>query len=125
MSRSDDVRVELLGLASFGPHGVTAAERDVGCRIVLDIAFTVPGCAAVDSDELADTVDYGAVAALASTLVRESSCRTLERLAGLIADGIAERFGAAELEVRAAKPEPPIPETIGEVAVTLVRRGGG
>lgn len=120
MSGAGDIRVELSELSGFGPHGVTEAEREVGCRIVLDISFTVPGCAAITSDEIEDTVDYGAVAALAAELVSERSCRTLERLCGVIAAEINERFEVTDLEVRAAKPEPPIPQPIVEVAVTLL-----
>lgn len=123
MSAAADVRVELRGLSAFGPHGVTAAERELGCRIVLDIAFTVSGCAAVESDELADTVDYAAVATLASGIVAERSFRTLERLGASVADEIAARYAVAEVEVRAAKPAPPMAETIGEVAVTVRRAG--
>lgn len=122
MSAGEDVRVELRGLSAFGPHGVTEAERAVGCRIELDVSFTVPDCEAVETDELAGTVDYGAVARLAVSLVRERSCRTIERLGGLIADEIAARFDVGDIEIRVAKPAPPIPETIGDVAVTIVRR---
>lgn len=121
----EDVRVEIRGLSAYGAHGVSEAEREVGRRIVLDIAFTVAASGAVSSDELAETVDYGAVGALAAGIVRERSCRTLERLCGLIADEIAARFDISDLEVRAAKPEPPMPEAVGEVAVTLRRGRGG
>jgi len=120
----EDVRVELRGLSAYGAHGVSDAEREVGRRIVLDISFTVVDTPAVADDELSGTVDYAAVAALAAGIVRERSCRTLERLCALIADGIEARFEVAELEVRAAKPQPPMAEAIGEVAVVL-RRGRG
>lgn len=120
--RGEDVRVELRGLSAYGAHGVTDAEREVGCRIVLDISFTVTASTAVSTDELEGTVDYGAVAALAAALVSERSCRTLERLCALIADEIEARFEVDELEVRAAKPEPPMKAAIGEVAVVLRRR---
>lgn len=123
MSGPADVVVELRGLSAYGAHGVSEAEREVGRRIVLDISFTVPASAAVETDDIADTVDYGAVAALATRIVAERSCRTLERLCALIADEIAERHEVADVLVRAAKPEPPIPEAIGEVAVTLRRSG--
>ena len=117
------MRVELVGLEAFGPHGVSDAEREVGRLIVLDISFTVPDCVAVSDDDLDGTVDYGAVATLATAVVTGTSCRTLERLCGLVADEIEGRFpDVRDLEVRAAKTEPPIPETIGEVAVIL-RRG--
>ena len=120
----EDVRVELRGLSAYGAHGVSDAEREVGRRIVLDISFTVVDTPAVADDELSGTVDYAVVAALAAGIVRERSCRTLERLCALIADGIEARFEVAELEVRAAKPQPPMAEAIGEVAVVL-RRGRG
>ena len=123
MSGPADVRVELRGLSAYGAHGVSDAEREVGRRIVLDISFTVPQSAAVETDELAGTVDYGAVATLAAGIVSDRSCRTLERLCSLIATEIQDRWEVTDIEVRAAKPEPPIPETIGEVAVTLRRSG--
>ena len=120
---AEPVTVELLGLEAFGPHGVSEAEREVGRKIVLDVSFTVPASTTVSDDDLAGTVDYGEVAALAAGVVTGTSCRTLEHLCGLIADAIADRFGhVTDLEVRAAKTEPPIPETIGEVAVVLRRR---
>jgi dihydroneopterin aldolase len=120
---AEAVRVELSRLQAFGAHGVSEAEREVGRLIVLDIAFTVPDCAAVADDGLAGTVDYGVVAKLAAGIVTDRSCRTLEHLCGLIADEIAARFDVRDIEVRAAKTEPPIPEAIGEVAVTLIRPG--
>jgi 7,8-dihydroneopterin aldolase/epimerase/oxygenase len=123
VSAGEDVRVELCGLEAFGPHGVTEAEREVGCLIELDITFTVPDCTAPETDELEGTVDYGAVARLATSIVRERSCRTLERLGALVADELVTGFGVREVEVRVAKPAPPIPETIGDVAVVIRREG--
>jgi dihydroneopterin aldolase/2-amino-4-hydroxy-6-hydroxymethyldihydropteridine diphosphokinase len=121
VSAPEPVRIELRGLAAVGPHGVTAAEREAGCRIVADLTLTLDACAATGSDELADTVDYAEVAAEVTGTIRERSCHTLERLAAVIADRIAERWSPDRLEVRLAKPEPPMPEEIGEVAVTLRR----
>lgn len=118
---SDPVRIELSGLRAFGPHGVSEAEREVGRLIVLDITLTVAECAAVADDELAGTIDYGAVARVATEVVTGTSCRTLERLCALVADRLVNELGAEETEVRAAKTEPPIPEAIDEVAVTLRR----
>ena len=46
----------------------------------------------------------------------ERSYSTLERLANVICDRLVERFGARSVQVRAAKPEPPLPVTIDEVA---------
>jgi len=117
----EPVTIELVGLRAFGPHGVSEAEREVGRLIVLDITMTVADCTAVGDDELGGTLDYGAVATVATGVVTGTSCRTLEHLCGLIADRLGEEFGPDEIEVRAAKTEPPIAEAIGEVAVTLRR----
>ena len=123
MSGGEDVRVEVRGLEAFGPHGVTEAERELGTRVVIDVAFTVPGAAATAGDELEGTVDYGAVAALAAKIARERGCRTLERLCALIADAISDRWDVTDLEIRIAKPDPPMPEVVEDVAVTLRRPG--
>lgn len=42
-------------------------------------------------------------------------------LCALVAERLATDLGVEEVEVRAAKTEPPIPEAIDEVAVTLRR----
>jgi dihydroneopterin aldolase len=118
---SEPVRIELRGLRAFGPHGVSAAEREVGRLIVLDITLTVPDCGAVADDDLAGTIDYGAAARIATGVVTGTSCHTLERLCALVADRLASELGVTGIEVRAAKTEPPIPEAIDEVAVTLRR----
>lgn len=121
MSAAEDVRVEVRGLEAFGPHGVTEAERELGTRVVVDVAFTVAAAAATADDELSGTVDYGAVAALAAGIARERGCRTLERLCALIADSIAERWQVTDLEIRIAKPDPPMEQVVEDVAVTLRR----
>jgi 7,8-dihydroneopterin aldolase/epimerase/oxygenase len=122
VTTAESVRVELVGLEAFGAHGVSEAEREVGRRIVVDLAFTVAGCTAVGTDDIEGTVDYGAVAELVAGVVTGTSCRTLEHLCGLIADEVEARFPiVSDIEIRAAKSEPPIPEAIGEVAVVLRR----
>ena len=117
---SERVTVEIRGLETFGPHGVTEAERRAGCRIRLDIAMSL-AAGATASDEIAETVDYGAVARFASAFVAERSFHTLERLCAALADGLEAEFGVTELTIRAAKPEPPMDEAVDDVAVTLVR----
>lgn len=121
---SEDVRVAVRGLRAYGSHGVTAAEREVGCWISLDISVLVPACRAVASDDVADTVDYGRLARIATEIVRVRSCRTLENLGGLIADAIASELGVKHMTIRVAKPSPPLDEPVGDVAVTLVRGTG-
>jgi 7,8-dihydroneopterin aldolase/epimerase/oxygenase len=115
------VEVELQGLSIYTRHGVTDAEQEVGQRLVIDVGFDVPDCDAVLTDRLEDTIDYAEVADIVALAATERSYRTLERLGHVIAERLMDRFGCDSVRVRAAKPEPPIPLAIEEVAVEVVR----
>jgi 7,8-dihydroneopterin aldolase/epimerase/oxygenase len=114
------VEVEIRGLSIYTHHGVTDAEQEVGQRLEIDVAFDVPDCDAVLTDRLEDTVDYSEVCDIVSLAATERSYRTLERLAHVIGERILERYGCDHVRVRAAKPEPPLPLAIEEVAVEVV-----
>lgn len=115
------VEVELQGLSIYTHHGVSDAEQEVGQRLVIDVGFDVPDCDAILTDRLEDTIDYSAVADIVALAATERSYRTLERLAGVIAERLMERYGCESVRVRTAKPEPPIPLALDEVAVEVVR----
>jgi 7,8-dihydroneopterin aldolase/epimerase/oxygenase len=112
--------VELRGLSIYTHHGVTDAEQEVGQRLELDVSFDVPDCDAVLTDRIEDTIDYSEVCDIVALAATERSYRTLERLAHVIGERLAERFGCEHVRVRAAKPEPPLPLSIEEVAVEVV-----
>ena len=115
------VEVELRGLSIYTHHGVTDAEQEVGQRLEIDVSFDVPDCDAVLTDRLDDTIDYAEVCDIVALAATERSYRTLERLAHVIGERLAERFGCEHVRVRAAKPEPPLPLSIEEVAVEVVQ----
>lgn len=119
-SATSDVSVELAGLSIFTHHGVTEAEQEVGQRLEFDINFDVPDCDAVLTDRLDDTVDYGEVCDIVALAATERRYRTLERLCHVVAERLMERFGSEAVTVRAAKPEPPLPLAMEEVAVEVV-----
>jgi dihydroneopterin aldolase len=121
---AERVRIEVVGLSVYTHHGVEESEREVGQRLVLDVALEVDECAATASDELADTVDYGAVAREVAEAAGERSYRTLERLCAAVADRVLERYEPDSVTVRAAKPEPPMAPVVDEVAVELTRGRG-
>ena len=114
------VEVEIRGLSIYTHHGVTEAEQEVGQRLEIDVSFDVPDCDAVLTDRLEDTIDYAEVCDIISLAATERSYRTLERLAHVIGERILERYGSEQVRVRAAKPEPPLPLAIEEVAVEVV-----
>jgi dihydroneopterin aldolase len=113
------VEVEIRGLSIFTHHGVTEAEQEVGQRLEFDVTFDVPDCDAVLTDRLEDTIDYAEVCDIVALGATERSYKTLERLCRVIAERVTERFGCESVQVRAAKPEPPLPLAIDEIAVEV------
>jgi dihydroneopterin aldolase len=113
------VEIELHGLSIYTHHGVSEAEQEVGQRLEFDISFDVPDCDAVLTDRLEDTVDYSQVCDIVALAATERSYRTLERLAQVVGERLMERYGCESVRVRAAKPEPPLPLAIQEIAVEV------
>jgi dihydroneopterin aldolase len=115
------VSIEIVGLSLFTHHGVTAAEREVGQRLVLDVRFDVGEPDALITDRVEDTVDYAEVCQVIALIAQQKSYRTLERLCGVIADRLSSQFAAQSVSVKAAKPEPPLPLPVDEVSVEVWR----
>jgi dihydroneopterin aldolase len=116
-----EVTIEISGLSLFTHVGVTAAEREVGQRLLLDIRLDVGDCDATITDRIEDTIDYGQVCEAANLVAQQRSYKTLERLCTAIADRLLERYDAVAVWVKAAKPEPPLPLPVGEVSVEVWR----
>src|SRR3954452_7664487 len=115
------VEVELRSLSIYTHHGVSEAEQEVGQRLEFDVSFDVPDCDAVLTDRLEDTVDYGEVCDIVALAATERTYKTLERLAEGVGQRLMERFNCESVRVRPAKPEPPLPLAIQEVAVEVVQ----
>jgi 7,8-dihydroneopterin aldolase/epimerase/oxygenase len=120
-SSEPEVTIEISGLSLFTHLGVTAAEREVGQRLLLDIRLDAGECDATITDRIEDTIDYGQVCEVANLVAQQRTYRTLERLCTVVADRIIEDFDAEAVWVKAAKPEPPIPLTVEEVSVEVWR----
>ncbi len=115
------VTVEITGLSLYTRHGVSEAERELGQRLVIDVAFELSDCDATVTDRIEDTVDYGDVCEQVALAAQERSYKTLERLCAAIAERMVERYAADEVRVKATKPEPPIPLPVDEVSVEVWR----
>ncbi|MEJ7826227.1 MAG: dihydroneopterin aldolase [Solirubrobacteraceae bacterium] len=118
------VTIEINGLSLYTHHGVTAAEREVGQRLILDIRLEVGEADATVTDRVQDTVDYGRVCEVAALVATQRSDKTLERLCAAIADRLLKDFDALAISVKASKPEPPIPLPVEDVSVEVWRELG-
>jgi dihydroneopterin aldolase len=113
------VSIDITGLSVYTHHGVTAAEQEVGQRLLIDVGFELEVCDATVTDSIDDTVDYGAVCEQVWLTAQKQSYKTLERLCSAICDHLIDHFGVDSVMVRATKPEPPIPLPVGDVAVEV------
>jgi 7,8-dihydroneopterin aldolase/epimerase/oxygenase len=120
-----EVTIEIAGLSLFTHVGVTAAEREVGQRLLLDIRLDIGESDATLTDRIEDTVDYGQVCEMANLVAQQRSYKTLERLCAAIADRLLDQYEAHAVWVKAAKPEPPLALPVTEVSVEVWREAQG
>jgi len=104
-----------------GNHGVFEHERRDGQDFVVDVTVWIDLAAAAASDDLADTVDYGALAQLAADIVAGPPRNLIETVAAEIADAVMADQRLHAVEVVVHKPDAPIPLTFSDVAVVARR----
>jgi len=114
-------RIELRGIEAFGFHGVLPHERQLGQVFTVDVTLEVDLAPAGASDDLEDTVDYGALAADVSAVVRDERHDLIERLAARIADVCLSRPSVEAVSVTVHKPHAPVPVPLADVSVTIRR----
>jgi dihydropteroate synthase len=119
--RSAPDRLALRGLAGWGRHGVLAAERRDGQRFLVDVVLGVDSRAAAASDDLADTVDYAALATKITAVIEGDPVQLIETLAQRLADLCLAEDRVQEVEVSVHKPDAPIPVTFGDVELSIRR----
>ena len=122
---SESVTIEITGLSLYTHHGVSAAEREVGQRLVIDMRLDVGETDATVTDSIEDTVDYAEVCQLVALVAQQRSHKTLERLCSSIADRLLADYDLEGVWVKAAKPEPPIALSVDEVSVEVWREAEG
>ncbi|MET0187713.1 MAG: dihydroneopterin aldolase [Pseudonocardia sediminis] len=118
-------RIELRGLTVRGHHGVFDHERRDGQDFVVDLVVSVDLAPAAASDDLADTLDYGALAQRAAAIIGGPARDLIESVAGEIADDVLTDPRVAEVEVTLHKPSAPIPLQFADVAVVVRRSRAG
>ena len=114
--------IQLRGIRVVGTHGVLPEEHVRPQPFEVDLDLSVDLRAAGESDDLADTVDYGALCDLVVRIVGEEHHALLERLATRIAEAALadDRIAAAAVTVR--KLRPPVATDLAFAAVRIVRR---
>lgn len=113
--------IELKGLRVYGHHGVLDHEQRDGQVFIIDLVVRVDLAAAAASDDLTDTIDYGALAQAVAAAVQATRFDLIEALAGHLAELVLADPRVQAVQVRVGKPSAPIPLDFAEVAVVLRR----
>lgn len=113
--------ITLTGLRAFGHHGVFDFERRDGQEFIVDLQVTLDMAPAAASDDVAHTVDYGALATDVVAIVTGEPLNLIETLAGRIASSVLQHPLVLSVTVTVHKPSAPIPTTFRDVAVTVTR----
>ena len=117
-------RIELRGLRASGLCGVLPEERDRAQPLEVDLDvvadLTKPG----RTDDLVDTVDYGAICSIVERVITTERFDLLERLAERIAEVVLADEGVAEVEVAVRKLRPPVPQQLATSGVRITRSRG-
>ncbi len=88
----------------------------------LDLDVELDLSVAGASDDLADTVDYGALCALVAGVVGAGHVTLLEHLAGLVAGAVLDADGRiTSVTVWLRKLRPPVPEDLATSGVRISR----
>lgn len=115
-------RIELRGLRLSAICGVLPEERTRPQPLEIDVDVVGDFSVAGRSDELTDTVDYGAVCDRIETICGQGAPQLLEYLAERIASDLLGVAGVAEVEVAIRKLRPPVPQQLQSSGVRITRR---
>jgi dihydropteroate synthase len=119
-------RITLSGLRFRGYHGVHDYEREHGQDFVVDVDLELSLAPAAATDDVADTVHYGELAARIAAIVTGEPVRLIETLAERIARACLEADRVSSATVTVHKPQAPLfdpgsPFSFRDVSVTVRR----
>jgi dihydroneopterin aldolase len=116
---SDQLAVR--GIEVHAHHGVFDFERRDGQTFLIDLLLDLDTRAAAATDDLAETVDYGALVADVVAAVEKDPVDLIETLAQRVADVCLGHAQVASVQVTVHKPHAPIAATFDDVALTINR----
>ena len=114
-------RIELRGLRAVGIHGALPEEQTRAQPFEVDLELHLDLRPAGQSDDLTDTIDYGALAESVERIVTRERFQLLERLAERIADEIRRDQRVEAVTVTVRKLRPPVAVDLASAAVTITR----
>lgn len=116
-------RISIRGLRVEAHIGVTEDERAKQQALLIDIDIETDVRDAARSDDVEDTIDYGAVVDDVAAFVRSSRYRLLERLGAEIGELICRDPRVVRVTVDVGKETPPVSEVVSGLSVGVSSTG--
>ena len=113
--------IELRGLRATGICGALPEERERAQPFEVDLDVEADLAPAGRSDDLVDTLDYGAIAAAVERVVTTERFTLLERMAARIAEVVLADERAVAVTVTVRKLRPPVPQQLDTSGVRIRR----
>lgn len=113
--------IELRGLTALGVCGALPEEQERAQPLEVDLDIWADLAAAGESDDLDDTVDYGAVCELVERVVTTEHFQLLERLAARIAEVVLSDDRVLGVTVAVRKLRPPVAQIVATSGVRVTR----
>jgi dihydroneopterin aldolase len=114
-------RIFLEGIKFHGFHGLTRMERQVGCRLAVDVSLELDLEPSGRNDSVKHTLDYRKVHERVIQIGRGSSHKLLESFAVELLDVLCQEFSATRITVTIRKETPVLDGIVDSVGVELSR----
>lgn len=114
-------RIDLTGIKVWARHGALPEEKTKDQLFLVDVGVYFDTSTAAASDDLLDTIDYGALAQSVHDLVASDSHNLIEAVANRVATRALEDPRVQRVIITVHKPQAPISVEFGDVSVTVDR----
>ncbi len=114
--------IHITDIRAYGYTGALPEENVLGQWFRVDLVLCIDLLGAGQSDQLADTHNYGVATLAIQELIRTRPFRLIEALASEIAKTVLRLDDRlTQVQVKLTKLTPPIPDFTGQVAVEISR----
>jgi dihydroneopterin aldolase len=114
-------RIEVRGLHVLVYCGVLAEEQERKQPFDVDLDIYLDLGPASTTDDLGETVNYGATISQVTAMLDRERFQLLERMAGRVAEVVLEDPNAVAVTVTARKMRPPVPSIVATTGVRIHR----
>lgn len=113
--------IDLWGIEVLAKHGVLDSEQRTAQIFRVDVEAKLDLSPAGASDDLGETIDYGALANEIREVVGSESHALIERVATRVAETVLSHEKVEQVTVTVHKPNAPVDVALDDVSVTISR----